>query len=108
MSIYMTVYKCICIQEYMYVCMYVLYAYIRVCIHLCVYACMYICMQVCIHVCIYVIFKLGFERYGGELSKLGVRIVRGNCPGGDCPGGECPGEKNPGPPILFCSHFATE
>ena len=50
----------------MCVCMYVLYAYIRVCMHLCVYACMYICMHVCIHVCIYVIFKLGFERYGGN------------------------------------------
>ena len=65
--------------------MYVLYAYIRVRMHLCVYACMYICMHVCIHVCIYAIFKLGFERYGGncpswevELSGGSVRgIVRG-------------------------------
>src|SRR6218665_3510685 len=64
----------------MYVCMYVLYAYIRVCLHLCVYACMYICMHVCLHVCIYVIFKLGFERYGGNCLSW-----EGNCPG-NCPG----------------------
>ena len=69
MSIYMTVYKCICMHEYMYVCMYVLYAYIRV----------------CMHVCIYVIFKLGFERYGGNCpsweGELSGGIVRGKCPG---------------------------
>ena len=81
MSIYMTVYKCICMHEYMYVCMYVLYAYIRVCMHLCVYAFMYICMHVCIRICIYVILKLGFERYGGNCpiweGELSGGIVRG-------------------------------
>src|SRR6218665_2389521 len=80
----------------MYECMYVLYAYIRVCMHLCVYACMYICMHVCIHVCIYVIFKLGFERYRGELSWMGGEIVRGELSGGSVlgvgivQGGKCP------------------
>src|SRR6218665_1952444 len=69
MSIYMTVFKCLC--------MYVLYAYIRVCMHLCVYACMYICMHVCIHVCISVIFKLGFEQYRGGIVRGGGGIVRG-------------------------------
>src|SRR6218665_659147 len=33
-------------------------------------------MHVCIHVCIYVIFKLGFERYGGNCPSW-----EGNCPG---------------------------
>src|SRR6218665_640038 len=37
MSIYMTVYKCICMHEYMHVCMNVLYAYIRVCNCACIY-----------------------------------------------------------------------
>src|SRR6218665_1058688 len=76
MSIYMTVYKCIGMHEYMYVCMYVcmyvLYAYIRVCIHL----------------CIYVIFKLGFERYGGNCPSWEWELSGGNCPGelsGGCP-----------------------
>src|SRR6218665_3714954 len=61
----------------MYACMYVLYAYIHVCMHICVYACMHICMHVCIHVCLCVIFKLGFERYGGNCPG---GIVRGKCP----------------------------
>src|SRR6218665_655705 len=85
----MTVFKCICMHEYMYVCMHVLYSYIRVCMHLCVYACMYICMHVCINVCIYVIFKLGFERYRGI-----VLVGRRNCPGGELSGGKCPGGGN--------------
>src|SRR6218665_813331 len=56
MSIYMTVYKCICMHEYMYVglCMHVLYAYIRVCIHLCVYTYMYIYIYACVHTCMYI------------------------------------------------------
>src|SRR6218665_1968800 len=83
----------------MYVCMYVLYAYIRVCMHLCVYACVYICMHVCIHVCIYVIFKLGFERYGRELS------------GGNCPekvsGGELSRGGNVRAPVSIQNYYKT-
>src|SRR6218665_666241 len=83
MSIYMTVFKCICMHEYMYVCMHVCIVCIYTCVNasmcICNYACMYICMHVYMHVCIYVIFKLGFERYGGncpswegELSGWGL------------------------------------
>src|SRR6218665_4149773 len=72
MSIYMTVFKCICMHEYMYV-----------------------CMHVCIYVCIYVIFKLGVKRYDGNCPSWEGNcpggIVRGKCPGGNCPGGKCPG-----------------
>ena len=71
MSIYMTVYKCICLPEYMYVCMYVCMYLCIVCVYTCVHAyiciCMYVymyaCLQLCIHVCMYAIFKLNFERY---------------------------------------------
>src|SRR6218665_2314934 len=88
MSIYMTVFKCISMHEYMYVC---------VCMHLCVYACMYICMHVCIQVCIYVIFKLGFEWYGGNCVSWEGELSGGNCPGevsgGNCPGGEMSGPR---------------
>src|SRR6218665_719445 len=96
MSIFMTVYKCICMHEYVYVCMYACMYCVRIyvcaCIYVyCVYACLYICMQVCIHVCIhvYVIFKLDFERYGE------------NCPSweGELSGGNCPGRKMSVPPI---------
>ena len=59
--------------------------------HLCVYACMYICMHVYIHVCIYVIFKLGFERYGGNCPSW-EGIVRGELSGRKCPGGIVQGE----------------
>ena len=83
MSIYMTVYKCICMHEYMYVgyvCMYVLYAYMcahaSMCICMYIYIYIHVCMHVCIHVCICVILKLGFERYRGI-----VQVGRGNCPG---------------------------
>ena len=84
MSIYITVFKCICMHEYMYVCMhvYIVCVYTCVCMHPCVYACMYICMHVCIHVCIYVIFKLGFVRYRGGIVR--GRIIWGNCPGNVC------------------------
>src|SRR6218665_623785 len=74
----------------MYACMYVLYAYIHVCMHLCVYACMYICMHVCIQVYTYVIFKLGFERYGGNCPSW-AGIVRGKLSGESVRGGNCPG-----------------
>src|SRR6218665_409684 len=86
----------------MYVCMYVLYAYIRV------YACMYICMHVCIHVCIYVIFKLGFERYGGNCPSWEGELSGGNFPGGKGPGGMVQGgnvrapETLPYPGTLVC------
>ena len=82
MSIYMTVYQCICMHEYMYVCMHVLYAYICVCMHLCVDAYMYICM----HTCMYVILKLGFEQYG----RGNCPSWEGNCPGGIVQEGKCP------------------
>src|SRR6218665_454247 len=49
---------------------------------LCIYVCA--CIYVYMHVCIYVIFKLGFERYGGNCpsweGELSGGIVRGNCP----------------------------
>src|SRR6218665_1598806 len=84
MSIYMTVFKCICMHEYMYVCTHVCI----VCIYTCVYAsmciCMYVYMYACVHTCIYVIFKLGFERYGGNCpsweGELSGGIVRGKYP----------------------------
>jgi len=86
MSIYMTVYKCICMHEYMYVCMHVCI----VCVYTCVHTSMCICMYACVHTCIYVILKLGFERYGRGIVLVG----RGNCPGElsgeNCPGGKCP------------------
>src|SRR6218665_2327685 len=77
MSIYMTVFKCISMHEYMYVC---------VCMHLCVYACMYICMHVCIQVCIYVIFKLGFEWYGGNCPSWEGELSGGELSGGSVRG----------------------
>src|SRR6218665_2638835 len=87
----MTVFKCICMHEYMYVCMHVCIVCVYTCVHASMCICMYvyICMHVCIHVCIYVIFKLGFERYGGGIVLVG----RWNCPGGIVRGsvrGECP------------------
>src|SRR6218665_666836 len=89
MSIYMTVSKCICMHEYMYVCLHVCIVCVYTCVHtsmcICMYVYMYATMHVCIHVCIYVIFKLGFERYGGNCpsweGELSGGIVRGNCPG---------------------------
>src|SRR6218665_413486 len=87
MSIYMTVFKCLCMHEYMYVCMHVCIVCVFTCMHASMCICMsiyiylYIYMHVCIHVCIYVIFKLGFERYGGI-----VLVGRGNCPGGSVRG----------------------
>ena len=44
-------------------------------------------MHVCIHVCIYVIFKLGFERYGGNCPSWEGELSGGNCPG-EVSGGE--------------------
>jgi len=84
MSIYMTVFKCICMHEYMYVCMYVLYAYIRVCMHLCEYAYMYICMHACVHTCMYMCWVLSgtghCPSWEGELSGevSGGIVQRGN------------------------------
>src|SRR6218665_72386 len=95
MSIYMTVFKCICMHEYMYTCMYCILIYVVcACIYVYMHACMYISMHVCIHVCIYVIFKLGFERYGGI-----VLVGRGNCPGelsGEFSGGSVQGKLSGG------------
>src|SRR6218665_1793266 len=76
MSIYMTVYKCICMYEYIYVCMYCMRIYMCAYIYVYMHVCIYVCTHVCIHACIDVIFKLGFEQYGGI-----VLVGRGNCPG---------------------------
>src|SRR6218665_4175492 len=89
----------------MHACMYCMRIYVCACIyvymHVCI-SCMYICMHLCKHICIYVIFKLGFERYGGncpswEGELSGGELSRGNCPG-ELSGGNCPGGKGPGPP----------
>ena len=80
----------------MHACMYCMRIYVcaKLCMHLCVYACMYICTHVCIHVCIYVIFKLGFERYGGNCPSW-----EGNCPG-EVSGGELSRGEMSVPPIV--------
>jgi len=51
-------------HEYMYVCIVCVYT----CVHTSICICMYVYMCACVHTCIYVILKLGFERYGAELS----------------------------------------
>src|SRR6218665_4208444 len=79
----MTVYKCICMHEYMYVFMHVCIVCVYMCVHASMCICMYVFMYACVQTCMYVIFQFGFERYGrgncssweGELS--GGRIVRG-------------------------------
>src|SRR6218665_4183300 len=91
MSIYMTVFNCICMHEYMYVCMHVCIVCVYTCVHASMCICMYAYMYACVHTCMYICnFQLGFERYGGI-----VLVGRGNCPGGivrgKCPGGNCPG-----------------
>src|SRR6218665_591927 len=83
MSIYITVFKCICMHEYMYVCMHVCIVCIYTCVHASMCICMYVYMYACVHTCMYVIFKLGFERYRGGIVLVG----RGNCPGGIVQGG---------------------
>src|SRR6218665_21720 len=100
MSIYMTVFKCIRMHEYMYVCMHVCIVCVYACVDasmcICMYVYMYACVQLCIHVCIYVIFKLGCEWYGGI-----VLVGRGNCPGaivrGEVSRGKLSGGKYPFP-----------
>src|SRR6218665_3337325 len=86
----------------MYVCI--------VCVYVCVYECMYrayICMHVCIHVCIYVIFKLGFERYGGNCPSWEGELSGGNCPGGKCPGPRFQVDKNYGRDTCTCKKLST-
>src|SRR6218665_952102 len=83
MSIYMTVFKCICMHEYMYVCMHVCSVCVYTCVHASMCICMYVYMYACVYTCmynLYVILKLGFEREGRI-----VLVGRGNCPG-NCPG----------------------
>ena len=91
MSIYITVFKCIC----MHACMYCMCIYVCACIyvymHVCIYACMYN-MYACVHTCMYICnFQAGFWAVPGGIVLVG----RGNCPGGsvrgNCPGGKCPG-----------------
>src|SRR6218665_3369785 len=81
MSIYITVFKCICMHEYMYVCMHVCIVCVYTCVHasmcICMYVYMYACVHTCMYNCIYVIFKLGFERYRGGIVLVG----RGNLSG---------------------------
>src|SRR6218665_1370854 len=76
MSIYMTVFKCICMHEYMYVRRHVCIVCVYTCVHASMCICMYVYMYACVHTCRYVIFKLGFERYGGI-----VLVGGGNCEG---------------------------
>src|SRR6218665_2086353 len=94
MSIYITVFKCICMHEYMYVCMHVCIVCVYTCTHASMCICMYVYMYACVHTCIYiyVIFKLGFEQYRGGIVLVG----RGNCPGGELSGGEVSGGDCPG------------
>ena len=89
----MSVFKCMCMHEYMYVCMHVCIVFVYTCVHASMCICMYVYMYACVHTCMYNIFKLGFERYGGI-----VLVGRGNCPGWNCPGGKCPGPAKP----AFC------
>ena len=81
----MTVFKCICMHEYMYVCKHICIVRVYTCVHasMCICIYVYMCAYIMIHVCIYVIFKLGFERYGG------------NCPSweGELSGGEVSGPR---------------
>src|SRR6218665_1300250 len=99
MSLFMTVFKCICMHEYMYVCKHVcivcvytcVHASMCICIYVYMYACVHTCMYICIHVCIYVIFKLGFERCRGNCPSWEGKLSGRNCPGGKYPGGKCPG-----------------
>src|SRR6218665_1823803 len=87
MSIYMTVFKCICMHEYMYVCMHVCIVCVYTCVHASMCICMYVYMYACVHTCMYyVIFKSGFERYGGNCPSWEGELS-GNCPGGIVQGG---------------------
>ena len=78
MSIYITVFKCVCMHEYMYECMHVCIVCVHTCVHASMCICMYVYMYACVHtyIYIYVIFKLGFERYRGGIVLVG----KGNCP----------------------------
>src|SRR6218665_2221235 len=95
MSIYMTVYQCICMHEYIYVCTHVCIVCVYMFVHASMCRCMYVYMYACVHTCMYVCnFKVGFlSSMGGGIVLVGreivrwgiVRgIVRGNCPG-ECP-----------------------
>ena len=53
MSIYMTVFKCICMHEYMYLCMHVCIVCVYTCVHASMCICMYVYMYACVHTCIY-------------------------------------------------------
>src|SRR6218665_3151256 len=70
-SIYMTVYKCICMHEcmhvYMYTCMH--------CMHLYVCACIYVCMSAYMYVCV------SFSSWVLSGTEGIVLVGRGNCPG---------------------------
>src|SRR6218665_1651463 len=113
MSIYMTVYKCICMHEYMYACMqyyacmYCMRIYECACIYVYMHVCIYVCMCAYMYVhCIYIIFKLGFERNGGNSpsweGELSGGIVRGGKLSGE---GNCPGVKCPGPLLNRIGQF---
>ena len=97
MSKYMTVYKCICMHEYMCVCMLICI----VCVYTCVHASMCICMYIGMHVCIYMYVYICMYFSSWVLSGMGEGIVlvgRVNCPGGELSGWwivrgvNCPGE----------------
>src|SRR6218665_4176131 len=98
MSLFMTVFKCICMHEFMYVCKHICIVCLYTCVHVSMCICIYVyIMYACVHTCIYVIFKLGFERYRGGIVLVGRGIVRGGyCPG-EVSGGELSRGKCPGP-----------
>ena len=91
MSIYMTVFKCICMHEYMYVCLHVCIVCVYTCVHASICICMYVYMYACVHTCMYICnFQVGFWAVQG-----------GNCPSweGELSGGKCPGPFYPCPSL---------
>src|SRR6218665_2573679 len=91
MSIYMTVYQCICMHEYIYVCTHVCIVCVYMCVHASMCRCMYVYMYACVQTCMYVCnFKVGFlSSMGGGIVLVGREIVRWGIVRGNCPG-ECP------------------
>ena len=83
MSIYMTVYKCICMHEHMYVCMHVYIVCVYMCVHesMCIY--MYVYRYACVHTRTYACNFQVLKGTGGI-----VLVGRGDCPVGNFPGRE--------------------
>src|SRR6218665_3912785 len=77
MSIYITVFKCICMHEYMYVRMHVCIVCVYTCVHASMCICMYVYIYIYIYIYIYVILKLGFGVRGGIVQGGNVRAPLG-------------------------------